>query len=511
MKLKDLLAAVPVKGFAGNLDEIVTGLSFDSRFTKPGEVFFALSGTTQDGHRYIPDLLARGVRHFVTEKNVSDLEVRSDIVWIRVTDGRLALAQAAHLFFSRPSEAMWVVGVTGTNGKTTSTFLLEQIGKKLGKKMGVSGTVSSRFPGRDGKFVVSESSLTTPDAVTFQHLLRKMADAGVEVMVSEVSSHALTMKRVDAVAFDFGIFTNLTRDHLDFHQDLDDYFNQKSRLFLELLSKRCQKALGPVKAKAAINLDDGFGRKLFAQIKDRDLYPVFGFSLKNPEADFFAKAFSLSAQGIEAQVVTPKGKFEIKSSLIGEYNLSNILGVLAASFALDFPLSEVVRALANLEVIPGRLERVANHQGKHIFVDYAHTPDALENVLKALNSVKQKDARLHCLFGCGGDRDPGKRPMMAAIAARLSDFVWITSDNPRTEDPDKIISQVRAGLPEDFSAFSVEIDRRKAIRNAVSKMNHHDFLLIAGKGHEDYQIIGREKVPFSDVEEAKNALGGVGG
>jgi len=510
MNLKDLLVTVPVKGFAGNLDETVSGLSFDSRLTKPGEVFFAMAGTTQDGHRFIPELLSRGVRHFVTERSVSELEVRSGIVWIRVTDGRLALAQAAHLFFKKPSEAMRVVGVTGTNGKTTTTYLLEQVGRAIGKKVGVSGTVNTRYPQADGTLFVESSSLTTPDAFNFQMQLRNMADAGVDLMVSEVSSHALTMKRVDGVAFDFGIFTNLTRDHLDFHQDLEDYFNQKSRLFLDLLARPCQKSsklIETPKAKAAINLDDGFGRKLFTQIKERNLYPVFGFSLKNPEADFFVKTSSVSVQGLEAEIVTPKGKLHLRSPLIGEYNLYNILGVVAASYALHFPLPEVVAALSSLDVIPGRLERVANGQNKHIFVDYAHTPDALENVLKALAAVKVKDSRLHCLFGCGGDRDPGKRSMMASIAARLSDFVWITSDNPRTEDADKIIYQIRSGLPENFSAFSVEIDRRKAIQQAISKMNPHDFLLIAGKGHEGYQIIGREKFPFSDVAEARKALG----
>lgn len=510
MKLKDLLAAVPVKGFAGNLDETPSGLSFDSRTTNPGEVFFALPGTVQDGHLFIPDLLNRGVRYFVTERNLSDLEVRSDIVWIRVTDSRLALALSANLFFNKPSQSMQVVAITGTNGKTTSTFLMEQVGKAMGRRVGVSGTVSARYPQANGAMVEKSSSMTTPDAVHFQNLLRTMADAGVNMMVSEVSSHALAMKRVEGVAFDFGIFTNLTRDHLDFHQDLEDYFNQKARLFLDLLAKNTPKPFEPVKARAAINLDDGFGRKLFSLIKERNLYPVLGFSMKNPEADFFVKSATFSAQGVQADVVTPKGKIAVSSPLIGEHNLYNILGVLAASYALHFALPDVVKALASLESIPGRLERVVNSQQKHIFVDYAHTPDALENVLKALAAVMEKGARLHCLFGCGGDRDPGKRPMMAAIAAALSEFVWITSDNPRTEDPDKIIYQIRSGLPEAFSNFSVEIDRRRAIAKAIAKMKPNDFLLIAGKGHEDYQIIGKEKFPFSDVQVAKDALGSLG-
>jgi UDP-N-acetylmuramoyl-L-alanyl-D-glutamate--2,6-diaminopimelate ligase len=476
---------------ASRQDLAVIGVTHDSRAVSPGTIFVAIRGLRHDGATFAADAIKRGAAAIVAE---APAPTASAVPWIRTTDARLALAELAALYFDQPSEHLTVVGVTGTNGKTTTTYLLASVLDAAGLPCGRLGTVTVRTGQAE-----RDASHTTPEASEVQRLLREMVTNGCRSCAMEVSSHALVLHRVAYVRFAAAIFTNLTRDHLDFHGDMRQYFAAKRRLF-ELL---------PAGAPAIVNVDDPRGAELATSLPR-----VMTYAIDRP-ADVRASAIHSSLEGLAFGANTPRGEIAIRSPLVGRPNVYNILGVVATAIALDLPAPAIEEGLARLERVPGRFQVVSGSgDDVRVVVDYAHTDDALKNLLETARPLAQ--GRLITVFGCGGDRDRTKRPLMGAVAARLSDFVVLTSDNPRSEDPDRIIEEIQRGLapPAEPGApkrpttpFVVNADRRRAIEHAIRTAKAGDLVVIAGKGHEKYQIIGDRTLPFDDVEVARAALG----
>jgi len=467
----------------------------DSREVKSGAVFVAISGTAADGHAFIDQAFTLGAFAVIGEKPHSHPN------YIQVQDSRDALARVAANFYSHPSHAMTMIAVTGTSGKTTTTYLIESIFKALGDDVGVIGTINIRANGK-----VLPSNLTTPGPVELQKTLAEMHAQGVHAVVMEVSSHALKQKRAAYIAFDAMVFTNLSQEHLDFHTDMDDYFAAKALLFTDLAHYSIHAGKRPF---AAINADDEYGKRLIEVIEKQN-FPELWFARfgMDPSNDLSGKNLKVKFEGISGE----SGGLRVQSPLTGRFNAYNILGALAVAQGLHLDPQATEEGLRVLEVVPGRLERVMDpKRGIHVLVDYAHKPDALEKVLRTLHDVKGT-GRLITVFGCGGDRDRTKRPVMGRHAVTISDHVFITSDNPRTEKPDAIIGEILEGT-KGFSNFTVEPDRAKAIHAAVKFARPGDMILIAGKGHEDYQIIadtsvpsGTRKIHFDDREVALDAL-----
>ena len=474
-------------------DREVTGIAHDSRAVAPGTVFVAIRGHRMDAVRFVPDAVARGAIAIVAEA-APPPEVA--LPWLRTADARLALAELAAVFYGRPSEELTVVGVTGTNGKTTTTYLLASVFDAAGWPCGRLGTVTFRIGPGDAD--ERDASHTTPEASEIQRLLREMVSRGCKACAMEVSSHALVLHRVANLRFAAGIFTNLTRDHLDFHGDMQQYFAAKRRLF-ELL---------PSGAPAILNIDDPRGVEL-----KNGRSPVVTYALDRP-ADVRAKKIQSTLDGLTLEVDTPRGALTLQSPLVGRPNAYNILGVVAAAIALDVPSDAIVRGIAQLARVPGRFQVVSSASDPvRVVVDYAHTDDALKNLLETARPLTS--GKVITVFGCGGDRDRTKRPLMGAVAARLSDYVVLTSDNPRSENPERIIEEIRRGLsptaepgapPRPGTAFTAIVDRRQAIEHAVRRAEPDDLVIIAGKGHEKYQVIGDRTLPFDDVEVARAAL-----
>jgi UDP-N-acetylmuramoyl-L-alanyl-D-glutamate--2,6-diaminopimelate ligase len=502
MKLHELLDSTSYDTRHGDTSVIITALTCDSRAVEPGTLFFALRGSQTDGHRYIAQAETAGAAAVILE---DPSFAPATIPWVAVADGRATMGQLASRFNGEPTAHRPLLGITGTNGKTTTTYLIEAILEAAGQPAAVLGTISYRFGN-----VTIPASHTTPESTELQTAFRQLAEAGAQSFVMEVSSHALEQKRVDGCHFDVGIFSNLTRDHLDYHLTMDSYLDAKSRLFSELLAPTAAKP----HRRAVINMDDPYG----ATIAERSVCPVisFGTALDN---DVHPEQVSSSVAGIHATLVTPSGSFELNSRLLGRFNLANILAATAAGVALELPLDAIKHGLEHHATVPGRMERVTNIHDVTCLVDYAHTGDALENVLATVKELATK--RIITLFGCGGDRDNGKRPIMGAIAARMSDLAIVTSDNPRTEKPQVILEQIIAGitplgireyalseLTADFSeqGYTVVENRRAAIRLAITCARPGDIIILAGKGHEDYQIIGTTKHHFDDREEAAAAF-----
>jgi UDP-N-acetylmuramoyl-L-alanyl-D-glutamate--2,6-diaminopimelate ligase len=471
----------------------VTAIAHDSRAVTPGSVFVAVPGHRADGAAFAAQALAQGAVAVVAESPAPE-DIRAP--WLRTSNARLALAELSAAFYERPSEALTVIGVTGTNGKTTTTYLLASVFDAAGLPCGRLGTVSVRTGPSPGD--ETDAAHTTPEANELQRLLREMVTRGCAACAMEVSSHALVLRRVDAMRFSAGIFTNLTRDHLDFHGDMASYFEAKRRLF-ELL---------PAGAPAAINLDDPRGADLAASVPGAITFGV------NRAADVRPESVQSSLDGLRFEVTTPRGRLAVRSRLVGWPNVSNILGVVACAEALDVPASAIEEGLAGLDGVPGRFQVVSGSTDEvRVVVDYAHTDDALKNLLETARPLTH--GRLITVFGCGGDRDRSKRPLMGAVAARLSDLVVLTSDNPRSEDPERIVDEIKRGIvqPDDKGAprragtpLMVHVDRRIAIEQAVRAARAGDVVLIAGKGHEKYQVTGDRTLPFDDVEVARAAL-----
>ena len=496
MKLAELIQDLPGSRLIGSGEGEITGLYYDSRKVEANGAFFALRGATVDGHRFVADALARGASAIFIEQ---EMELPIGVSGVLVDNARQAMARVSARFFGEPALAIPVVGVTGTNGKTTITYLIEAILRAAGRHPAVMGTINYRF----GDHCLP-SLHTTPESVDLLQTVAGFRKAGADALVMEVSSHSLDQYRVDGVSFDVGVFTNLTPEHLDYHGTMEAYFASKSRFFGDLLAG----GKGGV-----INIDDSYGQQL------AERFPAAITCGTSDRADVFPRQASLSLDGIRAELETPAGLVAVQSSLIGEFNLQNLLCAAGAGIALGLPLSTIADGLTRAQQVPGRLERIENDRKALILVDYAHTGDALEKVLQTVSGLSP--ARLLTVFGCGGDRDRRKRPVMGEIAARFSNLAVLTSDNPRTEDPRAILDEVRVGVlrvhAREWSmeearqlsgrGFVTIPDRATAIGFAVSLLGENDLLLVAGKGHEDYQILGTRRIHFDDREEVRRALG----
>lgn len=469
----------------GALDRPCTGVVYDSRCAAQGAVFVGLKGFKADGAAFAPQAIAAGAAAVVAERRP---EAPPPVPWIVVSDARLALALLAAEYFAHPSRRMRVIGITGTNGKTTTSYLVASILDAAGIRCGLMGTVAYRIGARE-----IEATRTTPEAPDLQKLLHEMVEAGCGACAMEVSSHALALRRVDGMHFAAGVFTNLTRDHLDFHGDMESYFAAKRRLF-EML---------PDGAPAIVNVDDPRGAALVDASRRHVTYGI------NQAADVKPGALSFTLQGLDFEIRLPQGTVHIRTHLVGRPNVYNILAAAAAGAALGVPLPAIERGVRQLTGVPGRFELASDPSDDvTVIVDYAHTDDALRNLLETARPMAAR--RLITVFGAGGDRDRTKRPLMGMVAARLSDLVVITSDNPRSEDPARIIEEVKRGAEPEARQRAIDVlavvDRREAIVEAVRLAAPGDVVLIAGKGHEKYQEIGGRALPFDDVAVAREAL-----
>jgi UDP-N-acetylmuramoyl-L-alanyl-D-glutamate--2,6-diaminopimelate ligase len=494
MRLDHLLKGLAILELHGAADTEVNGITCDSRAVKKGYLFVALKGSSQDGHRYVAHAVARGASVVVTE-NVQTGP--SSVTTVRLPDTRAALSKLAARFYQYPARGMNLIGITGTNGKTTTSYLLESILKEEGVTVGVIGSVNYRFKGES-----LSASLTTPESTDLMRIMREMRDAGVTHIVVEVSSHSLHQGRTAGLHWSRALFTNFSRDHLDYHRTMEEYFKAKSLLF-DSLGEEGERD----RVRAVINMDDPKGRVL----EEISRVPVVSYGLGD-NCLLRATDIELNATGLRFRLVTPSGDIPISSSLLGQINVYNILGAAATAFSLNIDLEVIARGIRRLVGVPGRLQPVKNKKGLSLFVDYAHSPDALEKALQTLRPLAKGD--LVTVFGCGGNRDRGKRPDMGRAAGNHSDLVVVTSDNPRGEDPAEIardvergiresgLKKIKLGLPGRQRGYAVILDRRKAIQAAVNVAKRGDVVLIAGKGHEDYQIVGSRRRHFDDVEEA---------
>ncbi len=504
MMLSELmqLESMAVKELVGFEDQVINSIHYDSRTVTPGGLFVAIPGLQADGHAFIEDAAKRGAVAAVSEKPWAG---QPSIAVAHVENARLALAALSSAFYGNPSRELCVIGITGTNGKTTTAYLIESILNAAGYSVGVIGTINYRFRGQS-----FASQVTTPESLDLMRILRQMADSDVTHAILEVSSHALDLDRVAFCEFDVGVFTNFSRDHLDYHKDMETYWQCKRKLFLDRLSSGSKQA----KAVAVVNADDSKGKELVAEVPVRCL--SVGFS---QDCAVRAEDIDVSMHGSSGRVRAIDDYLHFSSPLIGRHNVYNVLTAIGVAMSIGVPLSAIKEGIDGLKGVPGRLESVANDAGFSVFVDYAHTPEALENALTTLRGLCS--GRLITIFGCGGDRDRKKRPMMGAAAARLSDLCVLTSDNPRTEAPEAILAAVEAGtaaergsryeldhLARGFDApgYAVEADRRRAIELGLSAARRGDTVLIAGKGHETYQIIGKKTIAFDDRVEARKVL-----
>lgn len=493
MQLRHLLSKVSTRQVRGPVDIPVSAVCYDSRQVGPGAVFVALRGERSDGHAFIPQALARGAAALVIDRLDATTGSAPGTV-VEVTDTREALADLAAALHQNPSHRLKVAGITGTNGKTTTAFLLRHILERARLPCGLIGTVRYEL----GAGVVRPSSRTTPESLEVQAMLGEMRDAGCRAAVMEVSSHALTQDRVRGVAFDVAAWTNLTQDHLDYHRDMAAYFEAKARLFLELLPAS---AVGKKRPTAVVNLDDRHGQQLLQRIPKETAVLTYGVGAN---ANFRASNFKTEFAGSSFQLDAQDRSFLVRLPLIGKFNIYNSLAALTAATAMGVSVREAVQALATAPAVPGRLEPVPVKRNFQIYVDYAHTPDALENVLNTLRELRPR--RLVTVFGCGGDRDRAKRPLMGRAADTLSDYAIVTSDNPRREDAAAIARDIEAGLSPGTGRHEVILDRRAAIERAVELAGPRDIILIAGKGHEDYQEFSDRTVAFDDVQVARQAV-----
>ncbi len=486
--LRELIDGFPYRLLQGALDQEIASVEYDSRRTGPKGLFVCIRGTRHDGHRFIPDALSRGASAFLVERDVRGADGTVPGTIVQVEETRRALSHVAARFYDAPSRELCLTGITGTNGKTTVSYLVEGALEAGGHRAGIIGTVEYRCAG-----IRREAERTTPEASDLQALLRWMRGQGADAAVMEVSSHSLMLHRVAGCAFDVAVFTNLTQDHLDFHGTMEDYFAAKAHLFTMLREKG---------GTAVINLDDPAGKRL--REMTRAAVVTYGLTA---EADVTAVAPAYDLQGIRAFVRTPWGTGGLRSPLLGRYNLYNLLAAVGVGGALKIPIERVLEGLALMRRIPGRLEVVECGQPFKVVVDYAHTPDALEWVLRSLRELS--GGRLIVLFGCGGDRDRKKRPLMGEAAVRWADRVILTSDNPRSESPEGILEEIEAGVrsvPGGAERTLCCVERRDAVRVAMGEARPGDVILIAGKGHETTQVVGERKIPFDDREVAREVL-----
>jgi len=465
-------------------DVTVTGLALDSRLVKPGDLFFACLGTNQDGRQFIPDAIQKGASAILAEmdENQPDLHMHGSIPFFSIKHLNQHVSEIAACFYNYPANSMHIVGITGTNGKTSCAHFLADILHHIHMPCGIMGTLGNGVVGN-----LLASDLTTPDAITIQKTLAEFRDKGLKYVAMEVSSHSLDQGRVNGIPFTVGIFTNLTREHLDYHHTMEAYYAAKKKLFDD-----------PCLKYAVVSSDDAFGRNIIASRQN-----VISYSMKSSDVDVFADQVKLTPAGITANLHTPWGEGELHTRLIGQFNISNILAVLTTLCLLKIPFSTVLDSLQNLAPVPGRMQVLGGFGKPLVVVDYSHTPDSLEKALSALKEHGQ--GKLYCVFGCGGDRDKGKRPLMAKTAEQLADFVIVTDDNPRTEDPEQIVQDILKGLSCPDKTI-VQHNRSKAIHDAIQYAKAGDTVLIAGKGAETVQLIGNVSFPFSDVAHVIKSL-----
>jgi UDP-N-acetylmuramoyl-L-alanyl-D-glutamate--2,6-diaminopimelate ligase len=485
MKLSALLAGVEtsVSAAVGELE--IRQVACDSRKVQPRALFFALHGAQADGNAFIRDAVARGAVAIASEEAAPET-MPSSVVWIRVGDARKALAVTAANFFGHPAEALQLVAVTGTNGKTTTTSLIDAIVKASGAKTGLFGTIAYHTPLRE-----YPAPNTTPESVDLQGFLAEIRDAGGHYGVLEASSHSLSMDRLWGCHFAAAVFTNLTREHMDYHKNFEDYFAAKRRLF--------EGTGAGVPELAVLNTDDEYGKRLAGLAKRSVTYGL------NSAADLTTKKFQLTFSGLSFTAQTPNGKVQVSSRLVGRINVYNILAALGAAQALGFSNEVIEAGIRNLESVSGRFQRIDLGQPFFVVVDYAHTDDALENLIRTARELNPK-GRIILLFGCGGWKDRTKRPVMGEAAGRLSDLTILSNDNPKTEDPLKIISDIIVGLQKVNGKYLIEPDREKAIALAMDQARAGDIVLLAGKGHENYQILADRTLEFDDREVARQIL-----
>jgi len=497
MRLSDLLSGWGGAEVTGPTAVEIAGVGHDSRAVVPGSLFVCVRGFRQDGHAFIADAARRGAVAVMVERDPATLDIPADLTVIQVADTHAGLAAVACRFFDNPSASLRLIGVTGTNGKTTTTYLAEAILAAAGRRVGLLGTIEYRcgpatFPGER----------TTPESSDLQSLLARMRELGAWGAVMEVSSHSLALHRVDGCEFDAGIFTNLTQDHLDFHGSMQAYAEAKARLFRMLGTDRRK----PGEAAAILNAEDPWTP--FMREATRARVIAFGIAA---EADLRVRGMALTLDGIRASVESPWGALEVASPLVGRHNLANILAAAGACLHLGVDRDQVQAGIGSLRAVPGRFEKVEASQPFGVVVDYAHTPDAVERVLQTAREYAT--GQVIALFGCGGDRDRGKRPLMGEAAARLADFVVITSDNPRSEEPLSILAEIEAGVRKAHRGSERHVtipERREAIAFALARARDGDLVVIAGKGHETSQILRDRTIPFDDRVVAREALAALG-
>ncbi|WP_281349711.1 UDP-N-acetylmuramoyl-L-alanyl-D-glutamate--2,6-diaminopimelate ligase [Ornithinibacillus caprae] len=485
MRLKEILSFIPFIAGSINTDMEINEIEMDSRKVKPGDLFVCINGFTVDGHDYVDEAINRGAVCIVAEKNM-DVSVPVLVV----SDTVRFLGMSAAKYYGFPTHQVPLIGVTGTNGKTTVTYLLESIFNHNKQKTGVIGTIQMKI-GQDA-FPVNN---TTPDALFLQKTIKSMINYGVDKVIMEVSSHALDLGRVYGCDFDVAIFTNLSQDHLDYHDSMEDYLRAKSLLFAQLGNRYEEKH----PKFAIINVDDSSSGLLQRSTAQH----VITYGCEN-EAHIRAENIKLDATGTSFILITPVGKVPIKSKLIGKFNVYNMLAASAASIALQIPLSVIKHAFEHIPGVNGRFQPVKANHSYSVIVDYAHTPDSLENVLQTIHELAEN--KIYVVVGCGGDRDKTKRPLMAQIALTYADYAIFTSDNPRTEDPHVILKDMTDGLSDDQTNYEVIVDRKQAIHHAINLAQEKDVILIAGKGHETYQQIGHKKYDFDDRKVALKAM-----
>ncbi|HKW18536.1 MAG TPA: UDP-N-acetylmuramoyl-L-alanyl-D-glutamate--2,6-diaminopimelate ligase [Terriglobales bacterium] len=489
MKFLEVLSGAEVIVHHG--DPEITGLEYDSRRVKPGHVFVAMKGETSDGNRFIDNAIAAGAVAVITDSDLTP----ANLAWARVQHGRRALAIASANFHRHPAEKLAITGITGTNGKSTTAFLIESVLQSAGRKTALVGTIEYHVAGK-----VLPAPHTTPESLDLQLLFSDAITAGATEAVMEASSHALAQGRTFGIPFDVAVFTNLTRDHLDYHKTMDEYFAAKRILFEG-------SGANPPRV-AVINAEDEYGRELIKFCKQRGSDVItYGIS----KADFHSARLEITSKGTRFRMITPDDEIQVNSPLIGRVNVYNILAAGAAAYAHGCSTEEIAFGVAGLARVPGRFERVDCGQPFTVVVDYAHTDDALRNLTSlAREFVKSSGGRVITVFGCGGNRDRSKRPLMGEAAGRASDFVVLTSDNPRSEDPLAIINDAVVGLERTRAKYTIQADRRPAIRIALEAARAGDIVLLAGKGHEKEQVLANGPVPFDDTQVAVEALRALG-
>jgi len=480
MNLKEILHGISYECIQGNCDVAIETINYDSRIKTTNGLFICIEGYTVDGHNYIASAIENGAVAIVVQKQV-DVVIPSHIRMVKVKDTRESMAFIGANFYHHPSQKIDLIGVTGTNGKTTTTHLIAWILESVSKKIGIIGTIENRIGDR-----VIKSERTTPESLDLQRLLHTMQADHVSHTIMEVSSHALALKRVSGVRYKIGLFTNLTQDHLDFHETFESYLQAKSKLF-----NMCDKGI--------INIDDSYADAIM-RAGDCEYYT---FGIDNP-ADFKAENIIITDAGVDFILITKDGMFPVSMPIPGKFSVYNALGAIATTYLMGISMQDIIAALVSVPGVPGRVQNISTTRDFAVIVDYAHTPDGLENILKTVKEFAKAD--VITVFGCGGDRDKTKRPIMGEIAGRYSDYTILTSDNPRSENPAGILNHIEVGIKKTGKNYTKILNREEAIKMAIQSAKKDDVIVIAGKGHEDYQILKDRIIHFDDVEVAKKYL-----